>query len=76
MNLLHWDVIESNGNVHAVFEITEGCVYDPEVTRFVGQPAALDGFCENLSQKRWANQSVVNEFRAIVGRQTAARKQP
>ena len=76
MNLLHWDVIESNGNVHAVFEITEGCVYDPEVTQFVGQPAALDGFCENLSQKRWANQSVVDEFKAIVKEEETARTNP
>ena len=65
-NLLHWDVIESNGNVHAVFEITEGCVYDPEITRLVGQPDELDSFCEGLLDKRWANQSVVDEFRSIV----------
>lgn len=71
MNLMYWDVIESNGNVHAVFEITEGCVYDPEVTRLAGNTAELDRFCQNLMDKRWANESVVDEFREIVNSQAA-----
>ena len=71
--LMYWDVIKQNGNVHAVFEITEGCVYDPEVTRLVGQPDELNRFCENLLSKRWANQSVVDEFRSIVESQALVR---
>ena len=70
MDFLYWDVIKEGGVTHAVFEITEGCVYDPEISRLVGNPAALDGFCENLATKRWANESVIDEFRQIVNQQT------
>lgn len=70
MQRIYWDVIKQNGSTHAVFEITKGCVYDPEISRLIDNPAELRGFCENLAAKRWANESVVEEFRQIVGQQT------
>ena len=38
MDYLYWDVVKQGGVTHAVFENAEGCVYDPEISRLVGNP--------------------------------------